>query len=814
MIDESTVKILEFEKILEMASAFAVTQGAKESLLSRRPFRSPGDMCHSVDHVSEWRGLMAENKQGGIEEFDDLNPQFNRLRPEHAILDPLELRRFIPLFDSAMNLKRLADEISYPIISHSVSALYTHKHVRRAIDDAIENDGHIADKASPELASIRKKLVSYEKRIRHTLEQFLEHKELQPHIQDKFLTERKGRWVIPVKKDSRGHLPGVVHDISNTGETLFVEPFETQHMGNDMESLKAEEKMEEYKVLKKLAATLREKLVEIESDYRIATTLDSFVAMARFSGSMGMNAPEINENRRISIIEGCHPLLWRSLARHGKDGAVVPLNFELGGEYSNMVITGSNAGGKTVALKTIGVIHLMALSGMHVPAKSGTSIPFVEKLFVDIGDDQSIEENLSTFSAHISRITSILNGSGPDTLVLLDELGTGTDPEEGGALACATLRYLSAKGSLSVITTHLKQVKVFAFTEPGMRVGTMDIEMLDVEGIKVFHPTYRLVMGELGQSYAFEIAGHYGLPREIVEEARGFLKESETRLETLVADIREKTNELDGKLKEANILRDEVLRTREILNRELAASRNAKKDILLKAYNEAGAIVSDLKSEAREILQSLKKADSQKARETVVIIDRKMASILDKKRAMQRDGYDEYGDGNVARKLVEGQKVVLRGHKAKGIILSVNEKKDRCTVLINDREVEVPLSEVLRSEVMHGKDEIKGTARSTSSVGLNSGKADGRNIDDIISSSVPLELNIVGQRVDPALSLVEQYLNDAAMDGIDSVRIIHGLGTGTLARAVREYLSTHPLVHSFRKGTKEDGGEAVTIVVL
>ncbi|MBV6340028.1 endonuclease MutS2 [Candidatus Magnetobacterium casense] len=795
-IEDNTMRVLEFGKILEMAAVFAVSTEGKALVGRISPLEDINDVRLYIKFISQWRDLLSERKQPGIEPFDNLTEHFAMLKPEDAILEPIQLRQFLPLFDSAINLRRLHTEKSWPMIQSIVSGLTTHPNLRRIIETSIDLDGHITDEASPELATVRRKLVSCANRVKGILERLLKRKELASHIQDDFITERNGRWVIPLKKDSRGQLQGVVHDISKTGETLFIEPYESQPLGNEIESLRAEEKIEEFKVLKRLCTLLRDNLSEIEQDYLTIIHIDAVVAVAVFSDSMRMTPPEINEERFIRINKGRHPVLWKRLKKTNQEAKLVPLDFVLGQKYSSMLITGSNAGGKTVALKTIGVLHLMALSGMHIPAASGTTIPFVSKIFVDIGDEQSIEDNLSTFSGHMYHIADILRKSDANSLVLLDELGSGTDPDEGGSLGSAILRALTERGMLSVITTHLGLLKLFAYTEEDITFGSMEIEVVHNGTATVFRPTYSLTIGEFGRSHAFEIAANCGLPPALIQQAREFMTDSDRKMEYLITDLKRMLKENRKTLSDAEEIKQDAMRLRDDLVGELDRTRSANEEALADTYRKAEEILQGLKAEAKEILLLLQHSDTQRVKGMVINIDKRIAKLRESRKTLQKEKHKDI------QKPQHGQRVLLRGFDVEGIILSVNERKSRCTVLINGREVEVPFTELLECE---GKPFGSETS-------LKQGRQNAPDIDK--SMDMPRELNLIGQRVDPAMSILERYLNDAAINDLERVKIIHGVSTGRLAGAVREYLKDHPLVKGYRKGNNDEGGEAVTIVTL
>ncbi|MEO5358032.1 MAG: endonuclease MutS2 [Nitrospirae bacterium YQR-1] len=793
MIDDNTVAALEFSKILEIAASYAVTFAGRESILNLRPLSTPDEVRHEIDFITEWRNLFAENNQTGIEPVSDLSAFFNALKPENSIIQPVELREFVALFDSSYNLKRFAKQHQYPLTSELVSNLTTHPFIKKTIENSIDKDGGIVDTASTELYEIRRRLKSLDIRLKKLLDGILQRKDYAPHLQDFFITIRNNRAVIPVKKDSRGQIPGVIHDISKTGETIFVEPYVAQNLGNEIESLKGDEKIEEFRIIKHLCTIVREHLPDIEKDYLIAIKIDSVSALSRYSEAGAMSAPEITGSGYINIIGGRHPILEHTLLKQNKTAQLVPLDITMGNSVRAVVITGSNAGGKTVALKTIGVIHLMALSGMHIAAKSGTSIPFLKRIFVDIGDEQSIEDNLSTFSGHLSRISKILSESDNSTLVLLDELGTGTDPDEGGSLASAILTALMKKGSLVAVTTHLRALKLFAYSNDNVVVGSMEVEtFVDERGKKIFRPAYRLALGQFGQSHAFDIASNFGISDEIITDARAILSGSDTVMETLLSNLNTELELYKEKTKEVDALREELRALKSTLMGEITSVRTSKKQAIKRALDKAESILSAAKTQANEILEQIKTSEAEKAKKLVKELGNKLKEIRDKNESFTTEP--------AAPKVtvIPGKKVFLKGLKVYGEVVTVNEAKGRCCVLANGREIEISITAITEMD-----------EKSAEQTGRYY-----RNTDDAINREVPMEINFIGKRVDPTLSELERYLNDAVLCNLKTVKIVHGLGTGTLSKAIRQYLCAHPLVKSFKKGETEDGGDAVTIATL
>jgi DNA mismatch repair protein MutS2 len=621
-----------------------------------------------------------------------------------------------------------------------------------------------------------------------------------PHIQDYYLTERNKRWVIPVKRDSKGFVPGIVHDISNTGETVFVEPYSIQNPGNELESYRAEEKLEEYRVLWRLSALLREHVREIEEDYRIVAQADSIQAIAGFSEQMAMSPSEINEKGHMKIINGRHPLLWKTLRKEDREGALVPLDIEIGKGHSCIVITGSNAGGKTVSLKTVGVLNLMALSGMHIPAGAGTTIPFLERVLVDIGDEQSIEQNLSTFSAHITRISEIIRQSSAQTLIIIDELGTGTDPDQGGALSCAILKRLMQRGALSVVSTHIGMLKAFAHSEPGMTNSAMEMEEITAGGVSSYRPTYKFIIGEPGTSHTFEIAESLGLDADLIKEAREFINSESTAVESLISELKQKTGKLENRLKETEELKQDVINIRSSLNEEVSMIRSSKKETLSEALREAEDIIKSAGRYARDIIEKLKKAKISESKEMIKDIDRRHEDMKKIRSEIVSAKIQKL------KEVKAGQHVFIKTLETNGIVHSVNERTRKCEVLVSGKEITISIKELYGPIA-----EISGRR---SGEHVISGRSELQYAPASGDIEIPGELNVIGQRVDPAVSGVERYLNDASLANVGQIKIIHGIGTGRLSRAIRDYLKDHPLVESLRKGNEDEGGEAVTIVYL
>jgi|Deesub1362B_J571_1020462.scaffolds.fasta_scaffold00156_19 DNA mismatch repair protein MutS2 len=789
-VDSHTLRVLEFDKVLEMASVHALTTAGRKVVLQLGPLGSADASLQRMRLISACRRLKNEGFDFGIEYFDELDTLFRRLRPEEAVLEPLELRGVLPLLRSAINLRRLLKEAPATELNQILERLHTHPELMREIERSIEPDGRIADEASAELFDIRQRIRALDRRIKSVLERILNDKSLRPHIQDFYITERNGRRVIPVKSDSKGHIRGVIHDISNTGETVFVEPNETLQMGNELESLKAEERVEEFRVLKRLSALLRDVLSELQEDYERVVMVDMLQSLASFAEQMQMIPPEINRSGYIKIVKGRHPLLWKSLKEGGRLQELVPLDFELRKPYRGMVITGSNTGGKTVALKTVGVLQLMTLTGMHLPAAEGTTFPFVERVIADIGDEQSIEQSLSTFSAHVMRLKEVLERSDSSTLVIIDELGTGTDPDEGGALGCALLNRLVQRGALVVVSTHLGLLKAYAYKHPQLINGAMQIETKRVNGRTLFWPTYRLQIGEPGQSYALHIAERFGMPEDLIEEAKEMIRDKASLLEEVLQELRQTQQRIDKKLRAVEKTEKELKQLKEKLNQEIERIKHLKSKILQETHRKAEEILRSTRREAEELLRRIRAQQRQEAKVSLKELERRLRYHADKGGSLK-----ERSPKKVSRPKI-GQSVLIGGFGIVGVVTEVIPSTGRCRVDAGGKEIEVSIDNLFEPEASKTEDVVSIAP------------------DTLLREPPSSELNVIGMRVEDALREVERYLNDAALGGLEEVRIIHGVGSGRLKGAIREYLDKHPLVQEFSVASAEQGGEGVTIVKI
>lgn len=787
MISENSLVLLEYPKLLGVLTEQAQGQATRQAVLDIRPFENLPPIIQRQRLVEEIRKLKAQGTPLGLHPFSDLKPFLERVRPQGAVLEPQELSAFMPVLGLSRNLSwQIREAEHFHHLEGLTSQLKGFPDLLTFLERALDQEGNILDQASPWLGECRREIRQLEAQIRRKLEEMIREPRIAAFLQDDFITHRSGRWVIPVRMDSKTQIPGVVHDVSRTGETAFLEPLNIISLANQLENLMAEQKAEEIRILRELSTMIRKRADELEVEQGILVHLDLLACLAHLADRLRMEVPEVHEGKGIRLVQARHPLLSLSFEKKGSRKEVVPLDFELGAEATVMVVTGVNAGGKTIALKTAGLLLLMALSGMAVPALSNSRFPLLLELQADIGDEQSIESSLSTFSAHISRISQILKGADQRTLVLMDELGTSTDPVEGAAIGCAVLKDLQEKGALVLATTHLTEIKGFVHRTEGMVNASMEFDQ------RTLTPLYRLRMGEPGRSHALEIARQYGLPESILEKAQKLLTGREEGFEQLVADLNQKRREYEKAL-EALTREQEILAGEEKkIEGRLAETEKQQKEILAKAYQEATEIMAQTKRQMNLFLEELKKKDKaerrlalQKLREEEGVLSRKLRVL----KGLGEESMD-------IESLHEGDRVFVRSLGCEAEVLVIFQKQQRLRVRAEGREIEVPLSDI---GVKEGKSVLQRKTTPSVKVSLD---------------SVPSRINLIGQRVDDALSLIEPFLNHASLAGLPEVLLVHGIGSGILARAVRDYLKGHPLVQGFKKGDRSEGGEGVTIVRL
>jgi DNA mismatch repair protein MutS2 len=786
MIPESSLHLLEFHKVLGIVSGFSNNDASHQEVLDIHPLPEKSDIDTRLGRIDEIRRLAQVGDPLRLSRFSDISRLLSRIRPEGASIEGSALTLFIPFLEIiAAVVSQIREREDLPFLADFTRGLAGFPDILRLLERSLDSEGAILDSASPALSELRAQVRRLQSRIMKRLEEMMRDESVSVFLQDSFITERSGRLVIPVRMDSKGQIPGVVHDVSRSGETAFIEPLPIIGLSNELENLLAEQKAEEIRILRNICSAIRAVAEDIQAQHEIIVHLDLLNCIASFADQLAMNSPRINESGVLAMVGGRHPLLTLTLQRTGSGQEVVPLDVTLGGDKTVMVITGSNAGGKTIAIKTIGLLTLMALSGMPVPADSSSEFPLLKSILVDIGDEQSIENSLSTFSAHMANISEILKRADEKSLILIDELGTGTDPDEGAALACAVLKEIGKSGALLFSTTHLTDIKGFVHRTEGMVNASMEFDQTSLT------PLYRLRIGEPGQSHAIEIARKYGLPERVIDSAKAMLGGIKVEFDNLIADLNAKRAEYERALGEIARERLDLGERNRTLTEKLSEAERARKDALAVAHTEASAIIAATKREMHVLFEEMKKTEKERRREVIKQVELEQRKALEKLKEYQGVS----GQSTSLDQLQAGDIVFVRSLGRDASVVEVNRKHSIIRVGSGSIEVEVPVSDIA----------------------LRKGKAAGK------VSAAPLQgadetaesrISLIGLRVDEALSRLEPFLNHASLAGLHEITIIHGFGTGALSRAVKEHLTGHPLVKNFRKGEQPEGGGGVTIATL
>jgi DNA mismatch repair protein MutS2 len=809
-MDKHTIQVLEFDKVLNLLGRFASTEAGRERILSLRPLSDESEVKARMSMISEMKTLHEWNKNPSVGGFHDVTDALARAKVPGAVLDPGSLLHIGETARVSGGLRHFFSEhredASY--LWNLASSIANIKDLERAIDKAIDEDTNVRDDASPGLRRIRREKARVSARISSSLSSILAKENLQSHLRDGLVTIRNGRYVIPVKADSKSRLDGIVHDTSQSGATVFIEPMATVELNNSLRRLELEEKDEIVRILSALTDLAREHAGEVAVNLEILTQIDLINAGARFSLEYSCREPGLNNEGQIVLKGARHPLLIEAM--RGEDGgagsargAIVPLDMKLGDGNHGLLITGPNAGGKTVALKTVGLLILIARTGFHIPCDDGSEVALMDKVYADIGDEQSIELSLSTFTSHMKNIIEIMRDSGDGTLVLLDEVGAGTDPLEGAALARTIIEDLLGSGARVVATTHHMSLKVFAHDNELLENASMEF---DTEGLK---PTYRLIQGVPGASHAFEIAARLGFNDETLNRAREYSGEEGVRFEELTRDLLERMRRVG--IEEANAeakarKADEVLAEYE---RRLEEIKRSDRQLRKQALKEAKSVVDDARRTATRVVKELKKA--RPAPEEARLVEKQMRE----KSGEIAEEIEKIEEAEEERRPVEsvavGERVYVKPLSREGVVISEPDEKGRIQVVVGALRAEVGLEDLL--EVETGAGEAGKGSPGAGGAGGGAQKPAGIGID-FEAKEVSYETDVRGMTAEDAWEEVDKYLDDAALFGHASVRIIHGKGMGILAAKIKEMLSTHPRVKSHRLGETGEGGTGVTIVEL
>jgi DNA mismatch repair protein MutS2 len=777
-LDEHTAQLLDLPQVLERVAERASFSVSRQLVLSLKPAQDVVEARERLSLVSEARKALAMGMELSLGGARDLRPLVRKASTGSA-LDTHDLLGIRDTLLCAVRIKKLLSEDKvggrFPGLSRLAMGLDPLPGLIAQIQNCIGDDGKILDQASPALARIRVSLREAHQRVVDRLQEIVSSPRYRSALRDNIVTQREGRYVVPVRVEARSQIPGLVHDQSGSGATLFVEPLEVVELTNRWIQFQRQEEREIFRILGRLSRAVARCSGELERDVAILGEIDRAAAMARYADDIDATEPEIVEpgdDVPLDLRRARHPLI--------PGDRVVPIDVWLRG-FRMLVITGPNTGGKTVTLKTVGLMVAMAMCGLHIPAQSGSRVPAVDAIFADIGDEQGIAQNLSTFSSHILKVARIAEGCTARSLVLLDEIGAGTDPEEGSALGRSILAYLLSRGALVLATSHHRDAKAFAYATEGVENASVEFD------VNTLAPTYRLRIGFPGSSHAFTIARRLGLPEEIVAQAEALMSARSAAFEVMLKDLETQMHRLEEARERLETEEKRVRSTREALEARLVQidreARNVRRETLEKISEEV--------EQLRERLRALSKAAEAReaSGEWLRAALRETQALAQEVTARASVPQEDFREASA---LGPGQRVWVEELRQEGELVKLLEGKALVTIGNALVSVEAgglkPLSKPAESSAAR-----PGVAR---------------------PSPPPDQLNVVGMRTAEAEAEVERYLNRAAMAGLSQVRIVHGVGTGTLRNFLREMLSRHPLVASLRRGAPREGGDGVTIVEL
>lgn len=792
----SYCKTLELHKVLNLLANECSNEKSKQIALRLEPNNDIFTVKREVEKTSQ--ALELSIKFG--------TPVFNNIKDISNSLMRAET-------GSVLSLKELIDirhvlyqirELSYwysqveseTALDYLFESLFPNKMLESKLEKAIIDENELADDASPELASIRRKIANSSIKIRETLDKMIKSSSTQKYLQESIVTMRDGRYVLPVKTEHKGNIQGLIHDTSASGSTLFIEPMAVVEANNDIRILKGRELDEIHRIISELSAECGEMKEQIISGYNAAVELNLYFSKANLAAKMHACRPEINDENIIILHKARHPLI--------DPQKVVPIDFSVGENFSTLIITGPNTGGKTVVLKTVGLLTLMTMCGLLIPASDSCKISIFKNILVDIGDQQSIEQSLSTFSSHMNGVINIIDKADLHSLVLLDELGSGTDPIEGAALALSIIEKLKSLGATVVATTHYQELKMYA-------IDTENVENASCEfNVETLQPTYKLIIGTPGKSNAFAISQKLGISQDVIDYAQSLISEDNRKFENIL-DSLEKTRQ---QLFENNLKAEKYLRENEKLRNELSTERQKLKEEkefeLEKARRESAEIVKRVMRESQTLIDELDSIRKQKEKDNFaqMAIDarHKQKSAINKLYLEANPVSDNSNDGYVLpRPLKKGDHVIVSDSGRKGIVVTPPDSKGSCFVQVGIMKTKIDVNKLRLVE----KQQVKKQAHKPTGNGIST-----KGVESRMTRRAQSELDIRGYASDDGIYEVDSFLDEAVMSGLSIVTIIHGKGTGVLKNAVRNHLKHHPHVKSARKGIYGEGEDGVTVVEL
>lgn len=791
-MQEKTIRVLEFDKVVKKVIDLASSKLGKELAEQLTPEKELPRIKRLLKETSDGASFIERRGTPPLGGIHDIRDSLKRV-DLGAVLGPGELLKVADVLRVSRNLKTYAVESvaieEGNIVNGLIDSLASNKRIEEKIKNSILSEEEIADSASPALGTIRRQIVNLQGSIKEKLNSLIKSSKYQKFMQESIVTMRGDRYVVPVKQEHRSEISGLVHDASSSGATIFIEPMAVVEANNEIKQLRIKEQLEIERILQELTAEVASILDELTVNVSLLAKLDFIFAKAKLSLDFNCVCPKLNEQGHTVIRKGRHPLLDQK--------GVVPIDFWVGEEFKTLVVTGPNTGGKTVTLKTVGLFTLMTQAGLHIPANEGTEISTFEQVFADIGDEQSIEQSLSTFSSHMKNIVGIMEKADDRSLVLFDELGAGTDPTEGAALAMAILETLHEFGSTVVATTHYSELKVYALSTKGVENASCEF---DVETLK---PTYKLLIGVPGKSNAFAISGRLGLSDYILGKAKEFLTQEDIRFEDILMGIEKNRSEAEKEKVLAERYRLEIEGLKKGLEEERSRLQAQKDKILREAREEARKLLLDTREESESLLSELRRLEiEQEAAERNRAAEQVRSAIRNKLNKVE-DSLTEalmprQGLAKPPKDLKPGDDVLIVNLNQKGTVVIPPDKDGETVIQVGIMKINAHVSNLRR--VKEQRAEIQKTGMGK--IGVNK------------SATISTEIDLRGTTLDSATDSVDKYLDDASIAGLHEVMIIHGKGTGALRTGIHQFLKHNPHVKSYRLGKYGEGEAGVTVVEL
>ena len=783
-MNKHALEVLEFNKVLEIIAGNSFSDIGKRYILNLEPYSDYKKIMEEHKGVDEIRSVLESGKDLPLGGLSDIMPALREARIVNKILEPIQLQNIALFLTVARNVKEFIRNRrnEMPTCYEVSERLIVLREIEKEIYSTISPDGNVRDNASDDLRHLRGEIRIKEGRILEKLEHLKKDLDLKSHLQEDFITQRNGRYVIPVKIQSRSYVKGIIHAKSNSGETVFIEPEYIIDDSNELAELKLLESLEVERILRELTNHIRREIELIELDYELLSYFDGLYGIANFANKHSLSFPVIEEGKELSISEGRHPLLMINMGEECR-----PLDLKLKEDEKALLISGPNAGGKTIALKTVGLLILMLQAGIPIPVKDSSVFPVFKNVFADIGDQQSLFDGISTYTSHLKRIIEILIAPLEKSLVLLDELGTATDPSEGAPLSQAILEEMISREYLVVATSHLPALKAWAHNRDGVRNASFSLDE------KTNLPTYKLNMDIPGVSDALIVAKNLGLDSEIVEKAKTLMGGYEEQMRDLILSLQEKIRIIDEEMKDL----DEKIKTNVELKSFYEEERNQldieRKEFKLNLLNKKEEIIREFRSEIEKMFRDLNTREKvEKARKDLETLKQEIRKEKEETRLSLISYKKEY-------ELMEGMVIRAKNIPGIGIVKEIDKEKGKITVAYKDVEAVIDVEEVQEIEQLEkaGEDIY-----------------DEPKVKRLFQKNVDEVIDLHGYRVEEALSIVDKFLDDAILSGHTEVKIIHGYGQGKLKEALVEFLKTHKQVKEFRQADLLRGGDSTMIVTL